>query len=356
MSKNREEIVEEIITKTKEEIPVISNYRSGGVFYTFIQVVASFLEKIYLELEQLLPNRFLMTAKGKWLDLKAEELSLYRYPASKTRGYVIFSRSDSSRTMIIAKDKIIATKSGLRYKVVADVEFQADESSLSVLVEAENVGSQYNIINGMITEIITPISGIDTITNLGHWVTHVGKDEESDDSLRSRCLALWQGLSGANKSAYIAWAKTVEGIGDVRVLSTARGLGTVDVICVGINNINPAPELINKVRSAINERKPIATDVRVEAPVEILIHTNISVVMLPNYEPSQEKIKDAVQTYFGNMGIGDDFEPSALSGNIIALEGVKSVLVNSPVSRPISELQIIRCGEIALEISNAREN
>ncbi|MGL4677177.1 MAG: baseplate J/gp47 family protein [Brevinema sp.] len=353
MSQNREKIVEEIIQETARSIPQISNYRSGGVFYTFIQVVASFLEKIYQELEQLLPNRFLMTAKGKWLDLKAEELSLYRYPASKTRGYVIFSRLDSSRAMTIAKDKIIATKRGLRYKVVADVVLQEDESARSVLVEAEEVGSKYNVIDT--TELITPISGIDSISTSSGWIAEVGKDTETDKNLRSRCLALWQGLSGANKGAYIAWCKIVEGVGDVRIISTARGLGTVDVVFVGVDDTQPNKELIEKVKKLIDEKKPIATNVEVKAPSEVIIDTNITVKVLPNYELTQELIKDKVSMYFTTLGIGSDFEPSALVGCIFGIEGVKSVMVNSPTSQRISELQIARCGEIALELSNAVE-
>lgn len=351
--KTRDDIVNDIIKETVTAVPEIKNYRSGGVFYTFIQVVASFLEKIYLELEQLLPNRFLMTAKDKWLDMKAEELSLKRYPATKTRGYVIFSRSDTEKVTKVTKDKIVGTKGGLRYKVVADVELKENESARSILVEAEEVGSKYNVVGGLVTDIITPISGIDRVLNPNDWVTKMGKDEETDESLRSRCLSLWQGLSGANKGAYIAWTKSVEGFGDVRIVSTARGLGTVDVIFVGIDNMQPNQELIERVQNVINDKKPIATDILVKAPSLVPIDMVINVVLLPSSSLTKDEIKSAVQMYFKKIKIGEDFEPSALSGFLFGnCEGIKSIVLdNQPIV--ISELQIASLGRLNINISNS---
>ncbi len=160
---------------------------------------------------------------------------------------------------------------------------------------------------------------------------------------------------GANADAYISWAKSIEGIGDVRVISTARGLGTVDVVCVGVGNIQPSDELIESVQALIDEKKPISSDVEVKAPTEVLVDTNISVVMLPNYALNQDLIKEAVINYFASFEIGSDFEPSALISYIFAVDGVKSVVVNSPESTKITELQIARTGEIVVSLTNSTE-
>ena len=360
MAKTKQDIVKEIIDETTRSVPQITNYRTGGVFRLFIEVVASFIEKFYDEMERSSPNRFLQTAQDKYLDLKAGELSLKRLPATKTRGYILVSRENADNTVTINKDKIVATKVNsqgkvLRYKVIADVVFQENENTRSVLVEAEDIGSQYNVVGGQISEIITPIQGIDAITNNSSWIAELGRDIESDESLRVRCMALWAGLSGANKNAYISWAKSIEGIGDVRVISTARGLGTVDVICVGTDNIQPNEELLEKVRSAIDEKKPIATNMEVKAPAEVLINLNITVVMNPSIELNRQLIEEALQLHFATLGIGIDFEPSALASTIFEVSGVKSAVINTPQSTKITELQIARLGTVTIELSSSKE-
>jgi len=357
----REDIVKEIISETTRSIPQIANYRTGGVFHLFIEVVASFLEKIYCELERSSPNRFLQTATGKYLDLKAEELGLTRNPAIKTRGYIVFSRADTSRNITINKDKILATRINsqgkvYRYKVLEDTVILESETTRSVLVEAEEVGKAYNALANQITEIITPISGVDTITNSSNWIVQIGQDIEPDNSLRLRCLALWKGLSGANKDAYISWAKEIVGVESVKVLATARGLGTVDIIFTGANNIQPNAELIEKVQNIIDMRKPIATDTLVKAPSEVVINTSVKVIMHPNIKLNRQKIEEAIQRYFATLGIGSDIEPSALSSVLFTIEGVKSCEILAPNSTRITDLQIARLGSISINLQSSIES
>lgn len=354
--KKREDIVKDIMQQTSQHIPQITNYRSGGIFRSFIEVVAMFLEKIYMELESTLPNRFLLKATGKYLDLKAEELNLTRILPKKTRGYVIFSRKDISNQVIIPKGKIVATKNQeFRYKVVEENILPKGQNVCSVLVEAENEGSEYNAGGEMITELLTPINGIDTIYNGYDWITLMGQNLESDESLRSRCISLWSGLSGANKETYVSWAQSVEGIGNVRVIPLSRGLGTIDVICLGTDNKQPNQELLNKVSDIIDSRKPLGTNILIKSPQEILIDINMSVILDPSVEISKESIKEVIEKYFNNLSIGIDVEPSALIGQVFLLEGVKSVEIHRPDSTVITELQIARLGNIFIELSNSQE-
>ncbi|MGL4677668.1 MAG: baseplate J/gp47 family protein [Brevinema sp.] len=357
MKKTQVDIVQEIIEQSKEQIPQITHYRSGGVFRLFIEVVASFLEKIYTELDELLPNRFLSTAKGKWLDLKAEELSLYRYQATKTKGYVIFSRFDTTSSITINQGKIISTNdknNSLRYKVVADTILPKNENSILVLVEAEESGSQYNVFGGQISDLITPINGIDTITNTYEWIIEVGQDQETDENLRIRCKDIWAGLSGANKNAYVSWAKNVKGIHDVVIVTIEQELGVIKVVCNGNKNTPPSQEILNQVRNIIDTKKPIATKVEVLAPNPVPININLTVSMNPNQETSKDHIETAIRQYFENLTIGTDFEPSALTSTIFTIKGIKSIVVNTP-STYISQLQTARLGNLTIELLKTQE-
>ncbi|MDK2818967.1 MAG: baseplate J/gp47 family protein [Spirochaetota bacterium] len=347
--KTRQSIASEIFEQCKKEIPQVSNFKSGGVFRLFIEIIASFLEKLYQESDDLLANRFVQTASGDCLTIKSKELGIEnRFLTQKTQGYVVFSRNKADDTIPIDKNKIIATKPNtqgqvFRFKVVDDVLFIAKEKTLSVLVEAEEYGSRYNVPINTITEFITTISGVDSvINNSTQWIVRLGREEENDEELRLRCLSIWQGLSGANKEAYVAWAKSVSGVGNVKVIGTPENkLGEILIVCTGINNIQASPEIIHSVQQVIDSRKPIATDIVVKAPVEVFVPLNITLYTYSTL--NKDAIKEQVEKFFMNQFIGQNFEPSALIAHFFKLPEIKSVVINTPSTTfNISDIQIAR--------------
>ena len=359
MAKTKNELVNDIVKETGKAIPQITNYNTGGVFRLFIEVVASFLASIYEMLDNLKPQRFVQSATGEYLDLKAEELGLSRRAASKARGYVLMSRSDTGNNVKIAAGKIVSSKQDSqgvvhRFVVVDNVIFAERASTISVLVEAEAEGSKYNLLGGRITEISTPINGIDSVSNSNDWIVVAGTDTETDESLRLRCLAMWRGLSGANKDAYISWAKSVEGMENVKVFPLNRGSGSVDVICTAVGNSIPSDELLDEVRSVIEQKRPLGADVIVRAPFELVLNLGIEAIFLPEYTAEKTPIEDKVQEYFSLLSIGDDVEPSALTALIMQVDGIKSARISADTTR-VSDLQIARLGTLTITVSSASE-
>ena len=360
--KTRQEIAGEIFEQCKKEIPQVSHFKSGGVFRLFIEIIASFLEKLYQESESLLANRFLQTASGDYLTLKAKELGIEgRFPAQKTQGYVVFSRNKKGNNLTIDANKIIATKANsqgqvFRFKVLEipkEIILKEDQLNIRVLVEAEECGSSYNVPVGTITEFVTHISGIEKVSNSEtKWITKSGRDLENDDDLRIRCLSIWQGLSGANEGAYIAWAKSISDIEEVKVIGTSNGIyddvsGSVFVICTSKGNADPSPDIIKKVQTVIESKKPVASKVTVQAPKNIFIPLKIIVTtstpIIGQDALSTTKIAGQVKEYFSTQSIGQDFEPSALIAHLFRSSDITSVVINTPTtSVPISDYQIAR--------------
>ena len=405
--KTRQEIAKEIFEQCKKEIPQVSHFKSGGVFRLFIEIIASFLEKLYQESENLLANRFLQTASGEYLTLKSKELGIEgRFPAQKTQGYVVFSRKKTAEpkktkeltkptdhtpiekkgnNITIDANKIIATKANtqgqiFRFKVLQRVILTETMSEIRVLVEAEEYGSDYNVPVDTITEFITNISGVDTVSNSElidksdesniktiPWISQPGRDIESDDDLRIRCLSIWQGLSGANKGAYIAWAKSVSNVEEVKVMGTTSivtdktdeivegVLGDVTVICTSKDNKQPGPKIIADVKAVIESKKPIATEVFVLAPKEEFI--SLKIAISTSAETLSEKdITEQVTKYFSRQSIGQDFEPSALSAYLFILPDIKSVVISEPSTGvSISNYQIARLKETDITITTTKE-
>jgi len=384
--KTRQKIAEEIFEQCKKEIPQVSHFKSGGVFRLFIEIIASFLEKLYQESENLLANRFLQTASGDYLTLKSKELGIKnRFPAQKTQGYIVFSRKKitepkdntpidkKGNNVTIDANKIIATKANtqgqiFRFKVLEVPEkivLKDTMSEIRVLVEAEECGNAYNVPVNTITEFVTNISGVDSISNSEtDWITQSGRDVESDDDLRIRCLSIWQGLSGANKGAYVAWAKSISDIEEVKVIGTSdvildkvsdeileKVLGSVLVICTSKDNVDPSDNIIKKVQEVIDSKKPIATKVTVKAPANIHIPLKIT-VSAATETLSKDEIARQVKKYFLTQSIGQNFEPSALIAYLFKLPDIKSVVINEPITTSkIEEFEIARQEETGPEIT-----
>lgn len=360
MAKTRQEIVNEIVQETAKSVPQISNYNAGGVFRLFIEVVAAFLEKIYAALETLNGNRFLQTASGQYLDWKAEELGLSRRLAQRARGWLIFKRLGIQGNTPIPAGKVVSTPPDTqgkvyRYTVLEETIIPEGQSEAAALVEAEEEGAAYNQPGGRVSLLVTPIQGVDAVVNPSDWLAQAGADIESDASLRLRCQAQWAGISGANASAYLGWAKSIKGVGAVSVVPTARGAGTVDVVFTAEGNGQPSAELIAQVQALMDAKRPVATDAIARAPSEVLLNLALNVVFYPNFTPNRTLVEAAVYGYFAKLGIGVDFEPSQLIAAVQIIEGVKSVAVVEPPRQAVSVLQIARLNNLSLAVSNAAD-
>src|SRR5690606_696186 len=83
--------------------------------------------------------------------------------------------------------------------------------TLDLSWEAEEPGDDYNLANGTLTVMVTPLAGV-TVANpdpgTGTWITQTGADEESDPELRERCRNKWSTLgTGSTEDSYEFWAK-----------------------------------------------------------------------------------------------------------------------------------------------------
>lgn len=359
-NKNKTDLANSMITNLKKSLPQLSNYRTGSVIRTIVEIVALALETFYHELHNILPNLFTHSATGHWLDEHSLQLGISRIPAQKTQGKLILSRTSSNYNLTIPKNKIFSTHldtkgQRFRFKNIEETIFLKGYKEMQILIEAEEAGSCYNVGEHAITEFITPINGVDFITNPPHWITTLGLDIESDEALKNRCLAQWKSISGANKDAYISWAKTVPGVETAVVIPTPREYGTVDIFVLGINNISLSPEIIQQVQTKIDENKPIGTDATVKSPSEVPINLCINIQTIPSHQVTKslikEKIKEKIYEFFKEISLGYDFESSELIATLFELDAIKSVYISQPQSVQISPLEIARLGTLSINIS-----
>ena len=81
-----ETLKEQTIGELKEEGFAITNFHSGGVFYTLLLIVLRVKVEFTELLRDVLNNMFLTHASGVWVDLKAADYGKKRKKAQKTPG------------------------------------------------------------------------------------------------------------------------------------------------------------------------------------------------------------------------------------------------------------------------------
>jgi len=137
-----------------------------------------------------LPAMFAATAKGFYLELKAWDVHLERKQAVKTQGNITFTKTDFNADIVLKAGTIVQTDNtlGAIYKllVLADIVIPAGTQSAAILCEADTAGAGHNIGAGYYHVLPQAIAGIESVSNVGDWITRAGANKETDDELALR--------------------------------------------------------------------------------------------------------------------------------------------------------------------------
>lgn len=254
-----EELRDAKVEELKNEGFVITNFHTGGVFYTMLMIALRIKIEIIELLRLVLSNMFVSHATGIWLDLKMADYSKKRKRAQKAQGLVTVTRLDMEGEAIkIAKGQVFKTAldingEELRFFSLEPAVLQKGARTVDVLVEAEIEGARYNVPQGQITTSLTYIGEVE-INNSMDWIIREGSDMEDDESLRQRGLRSWSELAQrAIEDSFINTAESVPGVLFAQAdCNHPRGQGTVDVIVTG--TAGEATEgLLKLVREAVSE-------------------------------------------------------------------------------------------------------
>jgi uncharacterized phage protein gp47/JayE len=199
-----------------------------------------------------------------WLTLLAEEVyAITRNPAVATKGTIRLTAAADAGPYTITPGQLRATSTGgLRYQSAntANVTL-AKGGTLDVTFQAETPGAAYNVANGTITTLATPLAGV-TCANpdpgSGTWTTTSGVDAESDAALVSRCEARWpESGFGSPAGSYDLWARTADPtITRTKVAASGTVAGQVDVYVAGASGPVGAGAVTN-AQTYITPRAPL---------------------------------------------------------------------------------------------------
>ncbi|HFF8940290.1 baseplate J/gp47 family protein [Serratia marcescens] len=206
-----------------------------------------------------MPNMYLATASGIFVDMFAWALNLERKKPTATAGLITFFKVDSSVAITIPAGTLIQTEriNDNVYAVAVNVDtvIPAGAASMAIAVTATKPGTAYNLAPGYYRILPKEISGIASVENLDNWLTTPGADVESDDDLRDRCRNQYNLVGSYHVDAvYRGMIAAVAGLSTDRIFfehDAPRGPGTANAFLLLDTGV-PSESFVKKVNDHIN--------------------------------------------------------------------------------------------------------
>ena len=270
----------------------------GTFISDMVSPIALEIDSCYREFSKILDTAFLKKLSGQLLDLKSSEYGINRKNGTFATGEILFTGTDGT---IIPKGTLVSTISGLLFETLEETSILNLTSKANI--KALEIGSQHNLLSGLVCNIPVSISGIISARNENP--TRGGTNIESDEDLLKRVLLFLQTpATSGNVHHYKLWATSVSGVSDSRIFPLWNGNGTVKIQPITNEKRAPSSEIISLVLQHINKNKPIGADVSVISPREVFIDiladisfnssTNLDVIKAKYTQILGEYIKSSV--------------------------------------------------------------
>ena len=328
---------------------VITNFHSGGIFYTMLMIVLRVKIELIQLLRTVLNNLFVSHATGVWLDLKMADYSKKRKKSQKTQGLVTVSRLDADGEAVkIPKGTVFKTVQDingeeLRFFALEEAVLQKGAQTVEVPVEAELEGTRYNVPQEQITRTLTYLGEV-SVSNMKDWITREGSDTEDNESARTRTLRSWSELAQrAIEDTFINTAESVPGVLFAQAdCLHPRGQGTVDVIVTG--TAGEATEgLLNDVRKAVAQIAGPYDNILVKSSVTV--PQDIAVTVTVSNAPDNSQIENRVRTILtGLLAVrkGRRLHELTCSDINLAIRSGCDTVTNAVVTVPDADVRLSR--------------
>ena len=201
----------------------VTDFNRGSVIRTMLEATAAEIEELYLQMylgiKEAIPVSVFTT------------FGFNRQAAESAGGTIRFSTGGSLASSVIPiplGTVVRVPGTSLTYATTAASSIAIGNSYVDVLVAAQASGLAGNVGADLITELVTPVAGVASVTNPSPFVN--GRDVETDDERRVRFQGYISSLARGTKAAITYGAKTV---------TLTDGFGTVTEYVAHANVIEP---------------------------------------------------------------------------------------------------------------------
>jgi uncharacterized phage protein gp47/JayE len=271
----------------------------NSVLNVLATIVASVAHSLYQYISWISRQCFPDTAESLYLNRWGYVWGITRKMASFAFGKIIITGNAGS---LLPVGTVFQATNGLKYIATESVILTILETA-DISVKSEKTGYDYNLSAGMKVSLLSPVAGINSDALVGEGGITGGTDVEDDNSYRGRILnRIQEPPRGGCKTDYEHWALEVPGVTRAWCYPTELGAGTVTVRFMMDDSYPdgiPQEGDLERVKEYISapERKPVAADIFVEAPIAQTINIMIS-DLVTNTPEIQNQIRLELKDFF----------------------------------------------------------
>lgn len=362
----------------------VTDYNQGSVARTLLEASAAEIEELYLQyfigLKEAIPTSVFNTFGFPALEANSAS-GLVRFTAPTPLEIAAMYPADGDLDAIMVDDDglvmvtpiagpsevdvpipagtIVSAANGTKtYVTQGDAVLAAGDSTVDVLVAAQQPGLAGNIFSGAIDTLVSPLPGISTVTNLVPFIN--GRDAENDDERKARFRAYIASLARGTVAAVIYGAKTarlVDSSGVITEFVESAGIvepwKTNPAYPVGLVNVyvhngsgGTTAELVEEAQRVIdgyNEVTGVAVPgwraagvhVVVAAATDTAVNVAGVVTLLPGFVEADVLpiAGDAIRAYIASRTIGEAVLRSELISIVMRdVPGVFNVVITAPAA------------------------
>ena len=287
-----------------KRVPAGIDTREGAIIYDALAPAAYAFAELAMSVHDVLINTYSQTATGEFLDYRAVERGLQRKPATFTVVLAHFTDQDGQPFKVDLGARFSSIGTEPVYYVVSE---QVDGDYMLKAEQAGNAPNRY----------IGQLLPVDNINGLGYAeITEISipaADAETDDALRERLLESNAFTEyGGNVADYRAMLASIADVGAAQIYPTWNGGGTVRVVILNNEFLQPTSTLIDEVQEILDPldgqgdgygMAPIGHTVTVAAPTArtIEIEIGIDTEAGTNYADLTPAVTEAVNNYFDDQ-------------------------------------------------------
>lgn len=332
-----------ILQRMLEASPDDLDKRQGSVTFDLLSPAAIELAHAYIELDHVLTFGFAGPKQpSEFLDLRAGEFGLTRRHSVKAEGSVTFHGDNG---IVIPQGTMVSTDEENALVFVTTEPGTIVSGRAEVLAIAQEGGSKGNVGAQQIKLVLGNLAGVVTVSNTQPFIN--GANMESDESLLGRYLdRVRRPATSGNIWHYRQWALEVPGVGDVKVFPVWNGNGTVKLAVLSDDKRAPVPSIIERVKAAVEERRPVGALVTVSPAEEVRIDVTARVSLAP--DAKLEQVKDQFLAELSSF-----FAGIAFRSVIVPYNRIFGLLLDIDAVLDFSDLKI-NGGSTNLEIAESQ--
>lgn len=281
---------EAILERMRKASPEGIDTRQGSITYDLLSPAAIELAHAYIALDQVLKFGFASSEQpSEFLDLRAGEFGITRRPSVQAEGKIIFTGDEGT---ILRKGILVSTDEEEAIVFVTTEDGTIKQGTATIKATAVLGGNRGNVDAGRIKLVLGNLSGVISVTNPEEFKN--GAETESDESLLVRYFdRVRRPATSGNVWHYRQWAMEVRGVGDVKVFPTWNGGGTVKLSILSEDKREPNEEIIEAVKKAVDERRPVGANVTVSPAKEVKINVSARITLTSGAKLEEVKVQFA---------------------------------------------------------------